>query len=114
MIPPLPPPPPGHQWSSNVFEAFQTLQDICPRAANILTQEAAQEHIQYYSAQVASTVIPILVALEVHAVNEDRTFPLDWVLGVTQAVGELMVRLTQAEASVRERHVISISFVTTS
>ncbi|KAJ7765056.1 hypothetical protein DFH07DRAFT_372533 [Mycena maculata] len=108
-LPPLPPHPEDAPWSPNVYHAYQIMSDTFRHASGVLLQDADAKRLQFHAENTIDQLLPILKAFEDHAADEN--IPLPWVYSCTEAVGELIVNLCQAQETAIAKEDSNIVFV---
>ncbi|KAK7015428.1 hypothetical protein R3P38DRAFT_3321660 [Favolaschia claudopus] len=115
-LPPLPEPE-NEPWSPNVHAAYELMSGTFRSASSVLSQDADAKRLEFHAQHATKELFPILKAFEAHA--EDKHIPISWVLDCTEAVGELIFNLCQAQelaseryAELQESHVHFVSPVT--
>lgn len=95
ILPPLPLPMENAQWSPNVHQAYDYLTETFRHASKVLSQDADANRLQFYAQLATQELVPILQAMEDHAVEEH--IPLPWILSCTEVVGHLIADLCHAQ-----------------
>lgn len=96
-LPPLPPHPTEASWSPGVYDAFNRIEFIYLAAHKMLGQEAEANRLRYHSERLIEDAVPILLAMEEHAMQEG--IPLEWLHSLTSLVGLLIAQLDKAHTT---------------
>ncbi|KAK7016173.1 hypothetical protein R3P38DRAFT_3321557 [Favolaschia claudopus] len=89
-LPPLPEPE-NEPWSPNVHAAYELMLGTFRSASSVLSQDADAKRLEFHAQHATKE----LKAFEAHA--EEEHIPMPWVLDCTEAVGELICNLCQAQ-----------------
>jgi hypothetical protein len=96
-LPILPHRPDGTQWSLNVYNAYQIASDLFRHASQALQLEDSEvQRLSFHIDSLIDDCVPILEALEAHADVEG--LPICWLHSCAEAVGNVLVNLTQARS----------------
>ncbi|KAK6983899.1 hypothetical protein R3P38DRAFT_3333454 [Favolaschia claudopus] len=102
-LPPLPEPE-NEPWSPNVHAAYELMLGTFRSASSVLSQDADAKRLEFHAQHATKE----LKAFEAHA--EEEHIPMPWVLDCTEAVGELICNLCQAQELASERQESHVHF----
>jgi hypothetical protein len=87
----------GTQWSPNVRNAYRIASDLFRNASQALQLEDSEvQRLSFHIDSLVNDCVPLLEALEELADVEG--VPIPWLHSCMQAVGNVLVNLTQAQS----------------
>jgi hypothetical protein len=96
-LPVLPHRSDGTQWSLNVCNAYRIASDLFRNASQALQLEDSEvQRLSFHIDSLVNDCVPLLEALEVHADVEGMSIP--WLHSCAEAVGNVLLNLTQARS----------------
>lgn len=107
MLPPLPAPSNNVAWSPAVYQAYDVISEMYDRAAHVHHQEAESGRLKFHAESLTQDAVPILLALEEHAAEEN--IPVPWIHSLTTAVAGLIAQLCSAYETSMHRYLSIIS-----
>ena len=107
MLPPLPAPSNDVAWSLAVYQAYEVISEMYNRSAHVYHQEAKSGRLKFHAESLTQDAIPILLALEEHAAEEN--IPVPWIHSLTMAIAGLITQLCSAYETSAHRYFSTIS-----